>query len=193
MITRFAHISLFLIVFCSFAVFSEAQQRNADNSSSVISDGKDSDKDSQPKNVGEMLAKMRIEKEKKDFTAMLNRGEEAVKLSQQIETNLETTPQLTNKDLAKLESLEKLVKKIRNDLGGSDENESDESDEVSPKTAQSQVEKPSSIIEGFRALKNTTVKLVDELKKTTRFSISAAAIQSTNAVLRLARILRFRH
>ena len=189
---RFTHISIFLLMFCTFASISAGQQRNADNSSSAYSDGKDSDKDSQPKNVGEMLAKMRIEKEKKDFTAMLNRGEQALKLSEQLETALESAPQLTGKNLEKLESLEKLVKKIRNDLGGSDEDESD-ADDFSGEIEQPRVDKPNSIIEGFKALKNTTVKLVDELKKTTRFSISTAAIQSTNAVLRLARFLRFRN
>jgi hypothetical protein len=33
---------------------------------------------------------------------------------------------------------------------------------------------------------------VDELKKTTRFSISAIAIQSSNTVLKLVRFLRLR-
>ena len=41
-------------------------------------------------------------------------------------------------------------------------------------------------------LKTSTAKLVDELKKTTRFSLSATAIQTSNAVLTVARFMRIR-
>jgi hypothetical protein len=43
------------------------------------------------------------------------------------------------------------------------------------------------MVKSFRA---AAVGLFDELKKTTRFTISAAAIQSANAVVKLARFLR---
>ena len=191
MIARLAHISILALIVCTFSLVCSAQ-RTADNGSSLYSDGKDDEKN-QPKNVREMLEKMRIDKEKKDYSAMLTRGEEALKISEQLEKTLETTAQLTNKDLAKLESLEKLVKKIRSELGGSDDDEIESSDEAATTTPQPKVYKPNSIAEGFKALKSTTLMLVDELKKTTRFSISAAAIRSTNAVLRLARFLRFRN
>jgi hypothetical protein len=52
--------------------------------------------------------------------------------------------------------------------------------------------RPSTIEEAFRYLQSTTVKLVDELKKTTRFSISVIAIQSSNNVLKVIKFLRLR-
>ncbi len=190
MIARFAHISILIGLFLVFAGVCTAQ-RNADGTSSLYPDSKETDKRDQPKSVREMLDKLRIEKEKKDYDAMLSRGEEALQISDQLEKAFETNEKLTNQDLAKLESLEKLVKKIRSELGGSDDDDTDppNDDAFAP---QSRVGRPNTVVEGFKALKETTVMLVDELKKTTRFTISAAAIQSTNAVLRLARFLRFK-
>ena len=52
--------------------------------------------------------------------------------------------------------------------------------------------KPSNLEEGFKYLQSTTTKLVDELKKTTRFSISVVAIQTSNNVLKLVRFLRLK-
>ena len=50
---------------------------------------------------------------------------------------------------------------------------------------------PRSPADGLKALQDLTGKLLDELKKTSRFGISAAAIQSSNAVLKVVRFLRF--
>lgn len=189
MIARSSYLSLLLtLVLLSTGVSSA--QRTADNSSSIYPDSKDSDKTDQPKSVRELLDKARIQKEKKDFETMLSRGDEALKISEELEESLENTSQFTDKDLTKLESLEKIVKKIRGELGGNDEDDVGFSNETF--IAQPNVIRPGSVAEGFKALKNTTLMLVDELKKTSRFTISAAAIQSTNTVLRLARFLRFK-
>jgi len=190
MIARFAQISILIGLFLVFAGVCTAQ-RSADGSSSIYPDSKETDKGDQPKSVREMLDKLRIEKEKKDYDAMLSRGEEALRISDQLEKAFETNEKLTDKDLAKLDSLEKIVKKIRSELGGNSDEDTDAPDDDAM-TPQPRVDRPNTVVEGFQALKKTTVMLVDELKKTTRFTISAAAIQSTNAVLRLARFLRFK-
>lgn len=132
------------------------------------------------RNVKEMLAKHRAIRDKKDHEEMLKRGEEAVLLSKQLENAFEKNNQLSRQDRLKLESLEKIVHKIRRELGGDDDDE-DENDE-----------KPSTPREAFNILQATTVQLVNELKKTSRFSISAIAIQSSNSVLRLVKFLRLR-
>ena len=44
--------------------------------------------------------------------------------------------------------------------------------------------------EAVKSLRAMTVSMYDELKKTSRFTISAAAIESTNALLRITRFLR---
>jgi hypothetical protein len=141
---------------------------------------KSNEKD-QAEGVRDMLEKMRIEKDKRDHAEMLKRGDEALNLSNELEKSLKANQNLTEKDLAKLETLEKLVKRIRGELGGGDDEDA---------TERSKEARPADVVEGVKALRSVTLKLVDELKKTTRFSISAAAIQSSNAVLRLARFLR---
>ena len=139
-----------------------------------------------PAGVKEMIAKQKAERERKDHEAMLARGEEALRLTKQLENSFATTGELSQQDKLRLESLEKVVAKIRKELGGDD----DDSDVGAIQGSEEQ--RPSNLQEAFKYLQSTTVKLVDELKKTTRFSISAVAIQSSNTVLKLVRFLRIR-
>ncbi len=123
-------------------------------------------------------------KTKKDHEEMLKRGEEAALLSEQLENAFEQNKELSRQDRQKLESLEKIVHKIRKELGGDDDGEED--------AALGSGAKPSTPREAFNILKAATLKLVGELKKTSRFSISVMAIQSSNSVLRLVKFLRLR-
>lgn len=136
------------------------------------------DDESRPKSFRESLEKMRIEKEKKDYQDMMERGKEALKLSENLEKSFAQRGTLTKENYAQIAAIEKLTKKIRNDLGGDDDGE-DKSDSTKLSDA-----------DGVKTLRERVVSLYDELKKTTRFSISAAAIEGTNAVLRVARFLK---
>lgn len=131
-----------------------------------------------PKNVKETLKKYEIERNKKEHEKMLQNGEEALRLSEELAASFEKTNQLTAKDAEKLERIEKLVKKIRKEIGADDE---EEESEVNPSTLESAI----------KALRKTTVGLLDELKKTTRYSISVVAIQSSNSLLDIVRLLKF--
>jgi len=138
-----------------------------------------------PKGFHEMRAKQRLERERKEHEEMLARGEEALLLTKQLENSFAQSEQFTSQDRKNLESLEKLVSKIRKDLGGRDDDEED-AEATAPEA------KPSTLKEAFKYLQSSTVKLVDELKKTTQYSISAIAIQTSNSVLKIVRFLRFR-
>jgi len=140
-------------------------------------------------NLKEMLARQKAERDKKDYDEMLKRGEEALRLAKQLENSYEQNRGFSSDDRARLESLEKVVTKIRKELGGDDDSESDERALLQPVE---ETPKPSTIEEGFKYLQSTTMKLVDELKKTTRFSISVVAIQTSNSVLKLVRFLRLK-
>ena len=144
-------------------------------------------KDDTPKNFKEMLDKMRIEKDKKDHDQMVERGEEVLKLSEDLEKTVDQNGRLTEKDYAKVATVEKLVKKIRSELGGDDDDGAVDDEPLKPQS------KPLSPMDAVKSLRSTTEKMFDELKKTTRFTISATAIQTTNAVLRLARFLKISH
>jgi hypothetical protein len=134
-----------------------------------------------------MLAKQKAARDKKDHEEMLARGEEALRLANQLEASFAQNNELSRQDRAKLESLEETVLKIRKELGGDDDGESDLDLATSPGES-----KPSTVEEAFKYLQKTTVQLVDELKKTTRFSISALAIQSSNSVLKVVKFLRLK-
>lgn len=154
-------------------------QASADNQSSIL--GRSSaDDDSQPRSIKESLLKMKIEKEKKEYDRMIERGEEAVKIASELESSLAEKGFLTEKEKAKLASVEKLAKQIRNDLGGDD----DGSSEVRLNNLSF------SLADAVKSLRASAEDLFNELKKTTRFSISATAIQSSNAVLRIAKFMR---
>lgn len=162
--------------------------QNADNETGFPGRGRKEEEP--PKSLKEFLAKQRTEKAKKDHEELLKRGDELMALTNQLESAFARNNQLTSDDGAKLESLEKLVTRIRKGLGGDDDDdERDDSAEAGTQPAERQ---PSTVAEAFNALKERTLTLVDEIKKTSRFTISAMAIQSSNSVLKIVRFLRLR-
>jgi hypothetical protein len=140
----------------------------------------------QPKTVRDYLAKKRTEKSKREYEELLKQGEQAVVLSAELE-EAGGDGQLTPADQSKLESLEKLVAKIRKGLGGEDDD-----DEKEHSGAPAPTPGPAGLRESLSNLKDLTSQLMDELKKTTRFTVSVVAIQSSNSVLSLVRFLRFK-
>ncbi|MFZ1699426.1 MAG: hypothetical protein WBO10_08750 [Pyrinomonadaceae bacterium] len=173
-------ISYFVFVFIAVIVGGGAVASYAqDNPDPLISKPGDN-RDDYPKSFREMMVKMRIDKEKKEYQQMLDRGEEVKKITEELEKAVARKGQLTRAEVNKVASVEKLVKKIRSELGGDDDDKKDED----------QQKNRLSPVEAVKSLKAATLTLLDELKKTSRFSISAAAIESSNAVLRVARFLR---
>ena len=166
---------LFFVFFLVAAIFGTA---NAQSDATTRSGTPP--KEDLPTGIQESLAKQRIEREKKDYAELLARGEEAVKLSGELEKSFLENNQISSTDQKKLDRLEKLVKKIRNELGGDDDDKSVELDN-----------KPLSVVNALKTLQNSTIKLVDELKKTTRYSVSVIAVESSNFLLRVVRFLRF--
>ena len=170
--SRFVFLTFFLIMFGGAAV---ATAQSADARSPL---GRP-DKEELPKSVQEMLFKMQVDQAKKDYQELLDRGEELLAITDQLEKTIETKGTLAANDLDKLAAAEKLAKKIRGELGGDDDDEAAaEPPKIKDKT------------DGIKYLRKQAGDLMDELKKTTRFSISVVAIQSSNAVLRLVRFLR---
>jgi hypothetical protein len=183
MIVRFSKLIIFVSLFCGLAIFVSGQDLPDASSRS----GRDRKQDL-PVGLKEMLAKQKAERDKKDHEEMLERGEEALRLANQLETSFEQKKEFSQLERSKLESLEKVVTKIRRELGGDDDGDIDDAAD----NPSDDEPKPSTVEEAFKYLQSTTVKLVDELKKTTRFSISAVAIQSSNTVLKLVRFLRIK-
>ncbi len=152
--------------------------QSADNRGSILPGNQDED-DQRPKSFRETLQKMRIDKEKKEYAEMIERGEEALKISTELETSFQKNGSLQPNEISKLNEVEKLVKKIRSELGGDDDDDK--------KTSPVESTRKSDLISSFRS---SAEKLLDELKKTSRFTVSAAAITASNTVLRLTRLLK---
>src|SRR5215203_1191802 len=103
-------------------------------------------------NLKEMLARQKAERDKKDYEEMLKRGEEALRLTKQLENSYEQNKGFSSDDKARLESLEKVVTKIRKELGGDDDAELDKSAYMQ---SAEEEPKPSTIEEGFKYLQST--------------------------------------
>ena len=173
-------VAAMFVLLCCGAAFSQS-----DASNRAPGSPDDDQKKDQPKSFREMMAKARAAREKKEYDEMLKRGDEALKLSRQLEVSFEQHSTMTDQDRVRLDALEKTIQKIRKGLGGDDD------DSASPADEDEEVD-PSDLKQAFEYLKDTTTRLVDELKKTTRYSISVVAIQSSNSVLRIVRFLRLR-
>ncbi len=164
---------IFSLFFVAAAALFVNAQSEADNS-------KPNPKEDLPKGIQESLAKQRIDRAKKDFAELLEHGEEALKISNELEKSFAQTNTLSGEDAKKLDRLEKVVKKIRTELGAEKDDDDNEKDT------------PLSVSKALTSLKDDTIKLVDELKKTTRYSVSVVAVESSNALLSIVRFLRFR-
>ena len=134
-----------------------------------------------------MAVKQQISRRKKEHYELLKQGDEALKIADELETSFDKNQTFTSGDIQKLQELEKLANKIRQELGGNDE---DDNPEISADGDENHAR--SSVGAAFAFLRDSTVKLVDELKKSTRFSISVAAIQASNTVVKFARFLRLK-
>lgn len=132
--------------------------------------------DNLSKSMKEMLAKGEIERKQEDFEELVARTEQALKISEEIERSFSHKQQISSTDQKKLKELEKLIKKIRSELGA----DGDEDDEEIPSSKKTVVEK----------LKSASLNLLDEVKQTTKYTISATAIETSNSILRFVKFLR---
>ena len=169
--------SILVLIALFAAVITFAQ--NAENDASSM--GKP-DRSESPHGMRDQLVKMQIDREKKTYQEMLDRGTEAAKIGEEVEKSFETKGSLSVEDRQKIDELEKLVKKIRGELGGSDPDDTDDDAQKD--------DNPKDVVSGVKYLRDSTARLLDELKKTSRFTISAMAIQSSNSVLKVTRFLR---
>jgi hypothetical protein len=171
--------SFFLIIAASAAGNSMYGQTDASNSPMPGTSAEKPAED-RPKAFNEMVAKRRLEQERKVYEEMLGRGDAALALAEELERSFSKSEALSASDKKKLAELEKLVTKIRKDLGGGDgETPADEP-------------APATLRHALTFIKTSTENLVEELQRSTRFSISVAAIETSNALIRVMKLLRLK-
>ena len=125
----------------------------------------------------EFRQKMRIKQEMEDFRELVERGETTARLSEELLKSFAQNDRLASNDAEKLNNLEKTLKKIRKFLGGSDDDEASE-------------QKPVSLADALEKMSKISAELKDELKDSTRMTISATSIENANDLLELVAYVR---
>ena len=145
---------------------------------------KDSSKDGSKDDIrfgspeAEMRSKLEIKEEKKRYDEHVARAKEVSQLATQLSTSYETHKAFASNDDKRLERLEKLTKRIRNDAGGADNREDVDKD----------------IPAGMDRTLKKIAEMADDLEKlvenTPRNVVSAAVIDQANKLLGMIQHIR---
>ena len=125
----------------------------------------------------ELRAKRAIKYAEKEHQEYLSRAREISELGQGLVSAYKEKQVLGSSDLKKLEKLEKLTKKIRNEVGASDDGFVLE-------------HKPGTLAEAVESVGKVSTSLNEKVLKTPRRVVSAALIEEANVLLELVRVLR---
>lgn len=140
---------------------------------------KDKDDDHYGSPEAEMRAKAAIKEEKKRYDEHVERAREVFQLASQVSKSYETRKVFSSEDQKKLERMEKLTKRIRNDAGGSDSD-----NEVDVKDI------PPAMIDLIKKAADWADQLKELVEKTPRQVVSAAVIDQANKLLGLVQHIR---
>ncbi|MFY9619979.1 MAG: hypothetical protein WAQ99_09215 [Pyrinomonadaceae bacterium] len=125
----------------------------------------------------ETRTRMMLKKEKKDYEEHVERAQEARDLAAELQKTYETARSFNAADYKKLERLEKLTRRIRNEVGGS---QTDADPKELPKTHD----------EAVPQLAEMAKELCDEVEKTPRRIVSASIINQANKLIALIQYVR---
>ena len=125
----------------------------------------------------DLRARLAIKADQKHHEETLERAREASELGSQLLDAYKTTKSIGGEENKKLDRLEKLVKKIRNDAGGLNNEEETK-------------EAPNTLEAAMRRLADLTTELRKDVEKTPRHVISAVVIDRANDLIGLIQRLR---
>jgi hypothetical protein len=159
---------------------SSSRSTGADASKATSRERGDDEDSPATRNMLETRHRWRLAAEEKEHRELLERSDKAARLSDELNQSFAANNHsFLSANAPKLTELEKLIKKIRKNLGG-DDDDKDQSDET----------KPASLSEAFTKLSQTSASLSEELKKQTRHEISADSIGRSNEMLDLITLIR---
>lgn len=125
----------------------------------------------------DLRAKRAIKYAEKEHQENLTRAREASELGNALAAAFKQNQALGSADLKKLERLEKITKKIRNEAGASDEDFELE-------------QKPCDLAEAVDSVAKVSTSLSEKVLKTPRRVVSTSIIEDSNVLLELIRIVR---
>jgi hypothetical protein len=127
----------------------------------------------------EMHSKAVLKEEKKRYEENLGRAREVSELAAQLSTSYESRKSFNSDDNKRLERLEKLTKRIRNEAGGSDSESGAELKDICV-----------TMMDTLKHLAEMAEELHKMVDKTPRNVISAAVIDQANRVIGVTQHLR---
>ena len=125
----------------------------------------------------EIRAKRAIKMAEKDHQENVSRAKEVADIAKDLQNTLKDKTTIDREAVKKIERLEKLTKKIRNEAGGADE-------EVRI------VDRPSDISSAVKQIADSAESLSKTVQNTPRQVISASVIGDANVLLELIKLLR---
>ena len=170
---------IFALASVSFGQSASQEKPPPNPGESPINPGKkDSDtRFGSPEN--EMRSKLIIKEEKKRYEENLGRAREVSELATQLSNSYESKKLFNPEDNKRLERLEKLTKRIRNEAGGSDSTSGADLKDIC-----------GTMVETVKHLAEMSEDLRKMVEKTPRQVISAAVIDQANRVLGVTQHLR---
>ena len=118
-----------------------------------------------------------LKKEKKEYEENVERAQDARDLAAELQKTYEIAHSFNAADYKKLERLEKLTRRVRNEVGGSNT-------DADPK------ELPRTQDEAVSLLADMAKELCDEVQKTPRRVVSASIINQANKLIALIQYVR---
>ncbi|HEV8140548.1 MAG TPA: hypothetical protein VGP81_12305 [Pyrinomonadaceae bacterium] len=118
-----------------------------------------------------------LKAEKKAYEEHVARAKEASDLATELKTSYAASNNFNAADQKKLERLEKLTKRIRNEVGGSEM-------DPDPKDL------PNTVSDAVNVLPDMAKELYDEVEKTPRRVVSASLIERANKLLAVIQFVR---
>jgi phosphomevalonate kinase len=179
MLNRLLILTILIFVAASTQVFAQrtgASQSNAADASKRSSYDRDKDPEMSESMI-ETRYRWRKRAEEKEFKENVARTDTAARLCDELNKSFAQNNRLLATDAVKLEELEKLVKKIRKNLGGDDDEKQSES-------------LPSTLGDALTKLNEHSAVLQEELKDSSMYELSAEAIEKTNEMLELIVLIR---
>ena len=125
----------------------------------------------------DMRTRMLLKKEKKEYEEHVERAQEARDLAAELRKTYEIARGFNAADYKKLERLEKLTRRVRNEVGGS---QTDADPRELPRTQD----------EAVALLGDMARELCDEVEKTPRRVVSASIINQANKLIALIQYVR---
>jgi len=178
-VSRGLWLAVALLAFTASAYSQSAQPTSTPPSDPMT---KDTSKDDSPRfgsPEAEIRSKLLLKDEKKKYDEHVARAKEVSQIALQLSESYETRKAFNNDDAKKLERLEKLTKRIRNDAGGADAVSNADIKDI-PSEMQDTVKKLASMAEELHKL----------VENTPRNVISAAVIDEANKLVGLIQHVR---